>query len=129
MGKRAAKKSARTAIAVIAGYFLVLQSLLAAFSLGASATPWQNGFAPVICGTATAENVAPDSGGDGDHRQQPPCCVVGCPTHSAAPVELIVGYLVHAPAISARLIAPNYLRGIDVHERSPQAPRAPPRLI
>ncbi|MGB3539073.1 MAG: hypothetical protein WBA42_13010 [Mesorhizobium sp.] len=114
------------AVAFVAAYLLVLQSVVGAFALGLGPNPAQlDSFGNVICTHAGAAELP---AGDTQPKHLPNCCVVGCTMASPA-----LGVAPAAGGLQARLsfqtvvyrsTKPGHLA--LARDRSPANPRAPP---
>ena len=114
--------------ALFVALMLVVQALLSGLSLGLSAAPLERDAAGILCvrdgGTATDQSQP-----GAPHHSGADCCTLGCS---------MVGALVPLlPADAATYPAPPRAMGAGValakappqsEQRSPQNPRAPPRL-
>jgi hypothetical protein len=124
--RHAARQTAwRTAAALAAAYFLLLQSVFGAFALGAAPQAAQiDAFGNVIC---THEGATPGPA-EGNRHTIPPCCAFGC--LMAAPVlapPIAAGALSRIVNFEALTFRPNASAHLSfARERSPLNPRAPP---
>lgn len=108
-----------------AAYFLLLQSVLGAFALGAAPQAAQiDAFGNIIC---THEGAAPGPA-DSNRHAIPPCCAFGC--LMAAPLlapPIDAGALVRTAHFEPFTFRPHASAHLSfARERSPANPRAPP---
>lgn len=113
------------AVALVAAWLLVLQSMVGAFALGASAAAPLDGFGNVIC---THDGAAGFPGGDRRPAHPPACCVLGCSLASpalAAPPDA-GPLLVRIDPETAQIAFPPSDHRPRTRGHSPSSPRAPP---
>ncbi|MGV6876411.1 DUF2946 family protein [Pseudochelatococcus sp. B33] len=127
-GLSAKRRETRSWVAVVAAYALVIQSLLGAFAIGASAAPSRlDAFGTVIC-TSHGVEALPDGADPSKSGLMPDHCAVGCcafahailsvPDYTAVPVAFVPQEdAVLRPAPEARASG---------REGLPGNPRAPP---
>jgi hypothetical protein len=114
------------AVAFVAAYLLVLQSVVGAFALGLGPSPAQlDSFGNVICTHAGAAELP---AGDTQPKHLPNCCVVGCTMASPA-LGVAPGANELQAKLSFRTIVyqfPKLGHLAFARDRTPANPRAPP---
>jgi hypothetical protein len=120
------RRTGRMAVALVAAWLLVLQSMVGAFALGgASAAAPLDGFGNVIC---THDGAAGFPGSDRRPAHPPACCVLVCSLASpalAAPPDA-GPLLVRIDPETARIVFPVSGHRPWARGHSPSSPRAPP---
>ncbi len=133
MRARLAAKRKRTWVAALAIYCLLLQTLVVALALGASASPLQrDALGNIICTSARGAAAVPglpDRGNDHSNAQE--CCLAGCPMPGAALLPGRTSEIVkpHLPALIARVTSDHGRHVSYDTGRLPQNARAPPIVI
>lgn len=115
-------------VALVAAYMFVVQSLIGAFALGASAAPTQlDAFGNPLC--ITSSETADKEPDRGSHSSLPDCCTVACNMFApVTPDERVAHSLVNRRLpVSQPLQRP--FRSINharLDAQSPGSPRSPP---
>lgn len=117
-------------VALAAALLLVVQSLISAVAIGASAAAPLDLYGNPLCiaGVAGGGEGGSGVGGGHGHAKLPDCCTLGCPMVSGASG----GPLPVAPWLAAPLAAPlgtagsDYATGLSTRRHEPGNPRAPP---
>lgn len=120
----------RSWVALVAAYFLILQSLAGAFAMGGGADPAAlDAFGNVIC-TAHGADTAPAGGGSGGERHIPDCCLFGCTLFGAVvlPAPAATGLILACEAGPAPLLPQTAAPHRPGRRGAPANPRAPPIL-
>lgn len=115
-------------VALLAAYLLVVQSLLSAFSIGASASPAQlDFFGNVIC-TSKGAVTFPGGNDPADRHDMPYCCFFGCSIISpmvVSPPEFF-GIVTSPLCQAVAFIFRGDEKAVVADEGKPSNPRAPP---
>lgn len=117
-------------VALAAAYILVIQSILGAFALGATAAPLPlDAFGTIICLSHETAALPGDDGSSGPHKM-PDCCTIGCSLFQAAFTPAIAheGPLFGLNRESATVFRAPPPLVPRASEGSPGNPRAPPFL-
>ncbi|CAH1655480.1 DUF2946 family protein [Chelatococcus asaccharovorans] len=117
-------------VALVVAYMLVLQSVLGAFAIGASASPERNDvFGTFLCAPSGDLSGASDDAPVRKHL--PDCCLYGCSMF--APVLLSLPAAAETPfehsAVLAHPLPDLGVRPPSRRDGSPGRPRAPPHSI
>ncbi|HWJ74848.1 MAG TPA: hypothetical protein VNX29_16935 [Kaistia sp.] len=126
--RRLARQELAREGAMFIALMLVVQALISGLSLGGAAAQPDDAFGQIICATGAATQATPDQPAV-PARHGLDCCTLGCSMVGALAPPLVGDAWSHpgpardAGAIVARTEAPK-----DAAERTPQNPRAPPRL-
>ncbi|MBS7701510.1 MULTISPECIES: DUF2946 family protein [unclassified Chelatococcus] len=117
-------------VALVAAYMLILQSVLGAFAIGASASPERNDvFGTILCAPSGDQSGASDDAPV--RRHLPDCCLYGCSMF--APVLLSLPAAAETPFEHPVVLShplPDFgVRAPLRRDGSPGRPRAPPLLV
>lgn len=114
-------------VALFAAYALVLQALLGALAIGASASPQFDAFGNVICTSHGAETL-PGGGAPSKRNHLPDCCLVGCSMFSPIVMPAPDTASMLAPAVreADAIVQTRAEHPVSGREGSPGNPRAPP---